>query len=96
MSVYVDNINLPFRGGIYCHMVADSTDELDEMADKIGLKRSWIQNPGTIFEHYDVSLFKKQLALDEGAIEISVKKFVSRIESKRKLKNNNQGKSETK
>jgi len=68
--VYVDGVEIPFKGKIMCHMIADSTEELNEMADLIGLNRSWIQNPGSLFEHYDVSLGKKRIAIENGAKEI--------------------------
>jgi cytoplasmic iron level regulating protein YaaA (DUF328/UPF0246 family) len=38
MSVYVDMAIFPFRGQMYCHMMADTLDELHIMADNIGLK----------------------------------------------------------
>lgn len=65
MTVYIDDMEIPFRNMIMCHMIADTERELHEMADKIGLKRSWYQD-----DHYDVSLSKKKLALQRGAKEI--------------------------
>lgn len=70
--VYVDNMNAPFGDMIMCHMVADSSEELLLMADKIGVKRKWIQYPGTDHEHFDICLSKKKLALKAGAQEISM------------------------
>lgn len=66
MTVYVDDMEIPFNGMKMCHMIADTDQELHEMADAIGLKRSWYQG-----DHYDVSLSKKQEALDHGAEAIS-------------------------
>lgn len=71
MSVYVDSANLPFRRMRMCHLIADSTEELLEFVDKIGVQRKWIQHAGTYREHFDICLTKKQLALQSGAIEIS-------------------------
>ena len=51
-------------------MLADSTEELVQMARAIGLKDHWIQSPGTYREHYDVSLGKRRLAVERGAVEI--------------------------
>lgn len=69
--VYIDNFNAPFRGMIMCHMIADTTEELLQMADKIDLPRKYIQHAGTAQEHFDVCLSKKQKAIKHGAIEIS-------------------------
>lgn len=54
--VYIDNMNAPFGRMIMCHMIADTKEELLEMADKIGVQRKWIQEEGTWQEHFDVSL----------------------------------------
>lgn len=54
-----------------CHMVADSQDELFAMADRIGVARKWIQKINTSQEHFDICKSKRQLAIGNGAIEIS-------------------------
>jgi hypothetical protein len=69
--VYVDDMNAPFRGMIMCHMMADTTEELLAMADKIGVRRKWIQYPNTPKEHFDVCLSKKTKALQAGAQEVT-------------------------
>ena len=69
--VYVDDMNTKFGRMIMCHMMADSTEELLEMADKIGVQKKWIQYPGTPKEHFDISLGKKKLAIQNGAKEIT-------------------------
>lgn len=60
---------------IMCHMVADSIDELHEMADIIGVNRKWFQSH-TKYPHYDICLSKKKIALEHGAIECSKKELV--------------------
>lgn len=71
MSVYVDDYNAKFRRMIMCHMMADTTKELLDMVDKIGVNRKWIQYPGTGKEHFDICLSKKKLAIQFGAKEVS-------------------------
>lgn len=71
--VYVDEMVFwPNKGfsGKWCHMWADTIKELHEMADKIGLKRSWFQpsKGGWKPDHYDLRKSKQILALDNGAI----------------------------
>ena len=51
-------------------MTADTRAELDAMADRIGLRRSWIQHPGTWKEHYDLTRSKRCAAVAAGAIEV--------------------------
>ena len=71
MAVYVDDMKARLGRMIFCHMIADSTSELLEMADRIGVSRRWIQNAGKASEHFDVSLGKRALAVKAGAKEIS-------------------------
>jgi Protein of unknown function (DUF4031) len=68
--VYVDDMKAKFGQMTMCHMLADTTGELNRMADKIGVKRKWIQNPGTYLEHYDICLSKRALAVRYGAKQI--------------------------
>lgn len=70
--VYVDNMEAKFGRMVMCHMIADTTEELLEMADKIGVQRKWIQYPGTYNEHFDVSKGARQMAIFYGAQQISM------------------------
>lgn len=72
MTVYVDDMEARFRAMKMCHMIADSTPELLEMADKIGIARKWIQHPGTHREHFDIPKYKRARAVKQGAREISM------------------------
>lgn len=74
--VYVDSFNAPFGRMVMCHMMADTTQELLDMVDKIGVQRKWIQDKGTSREHFDIALSKKKLALQHGAIEVGRKEIV--------------------
>jgi hypothetical protein len=48
-------------------MMADTVEELHEMADKIGLKRSWFQKESHV-PYYDLTESKRTLALKYGAV----------------------------
>lgn len=73
--VYVDSMQAPFGRMIMCHMMADTTEELMAMADKIGVKRKWIQDAHTPREHFDICLSKRKLAVDNGARELGWKEM---------------------
>ena len=83
MTVYVDDFDCEYRGMKMSHMIADSTEELLAMADKIEVQRKWIQKSGTCQEHFDICLSKKQKAIKNGAVlitkrqlsEMTIKKF---------------------
>lgn len=68
MAVYVDNARIPWRGKLWCHLVADSVDELHLFASRLGLRRSWFQKFAT-YPHYDVTVECRKNALALGAFE---------------------------
>jgi hypothetical protein len=89
MSVYVDVSMWTYTSpsGLtmkMCHMTADTSQELLAMADRLGLRRSWIQNRGTEKEHFDVCKSKRALAVRFGAIELSKREAAIWIGERRK------------
>jgi hypothetical protein len=66
MAIYVDDEQIPWRGKLWCHLVADSLDELHEFAGRLGLRLSWFQ-ARSVYPHYDVSLNVRDRALSLGA-----------------------------
>jgi hypothetical protein len=80
VSVYVDPLfeaqprtaQARRHGKKWCHMIADSTEELLAMATKIGLRHSWIQcaGMGRHREHFDVVPAKRAAAIRAGALEL--------------------------
>jgi len=79
MPVYVDNFPGRFGRMNMCHMIADTTEELLNMVDKIGVQRKWIQEPGTYNEHFDICLSKKKKAIDFGAIQIGFRDYANMV-----------------
>ncbi len=76
MSVYVDDMKAPYRGMIMCHMTASTPEELDAMADKIGVNRKWIQESGSGIIHYDICQTKRKAAIDAGAMSVTARAVV--------------------
>lgn len=79
MAVYIDNFNAKFGNMVMCHMIADTTEELLAMVDKIGVQRKWIQDAGTYSEHFDICLSKKAKAIKHGAIEINFREYARKV-----------------
>jgi len=52
-----------------CHLLADTEDELHELADEIGLKRAWFQAKSV--PHYDLTSSMRRKALAAGVQSIS-------------------------
>lgn len=83
MSVYVDSMRASYGRMVMCHMIADSTRELLAMADRIGVKRRWLQDAGTYREHFDICLTKRSAAVVAGAIEVTQRELADRIRRRR-------------
>jgi glucan phosphoethanolaminetransferase (alkaline phosphatase superfamily) len=74
--VYVDNMYENPIGQFgrmkMSHMAADTHDELIAMAKKIGVNTRWIQDEGEGGEHFDVSMSKREAAIQAGAKAVSM------------------------
>lgn len=70
MTVYIDDAFIQYGRMKMCHLMSDEVgethDEIHQFASGIGLKKSWFHN-----DHYDVSISKRELAIQHGAVEIS-------------------------
>lgn len=86
MAVYVDNMRAKFGRMVMCHMLADSREELDAMADQIGVARKWVQYPGTYKEHYDIALSARAKAVAAGAVEIDMRDTGLMMRERRRAK----------
>ena len=74
------------KSNIWCHMIADDLGELHTMAAKIGLKRSWFQHKSNGTPHYDLTLAKRRLAIEKGAISIDWRTFAKKTQEMRELR----------
>ena len=79
MAVYVDDMYRSPMGRFgrmkMSHMVADTEEELYEMARAIRLNTKWVQHAemGKGWIHFDVSMQYRQRAVNLGAIELSMR-----------------------
>jgi len=92
MSVYVDDMlmqaDVPNGGrtvrGRWSHLIADTQEELHDFAARLGLRRSWFQEPKGFGSlplkpeslkaqqwHYDVTGPKREQAIKMGAIPVT-------------------------
>lgn len=91
MSVYVDDMEAEFtpthvkhRTYVMCHMIADTHQELIQMAETIGVQRKWIQQPGNHGEHFDICKSKRVLAVRAGAVELSTRDLAQKTFDRRR------------
>ena len=93
MSVYVDAIgpvvmNKNWRWPTACHMIADTEDELHDMALRLRLKHSWCQKKNNNIPHYDLTENKRKQAVKLGCIEIGLQEMGKRIREYRLMRAN--------
>lgn len=93
MAVYVDTIgatapSAKWRYKQSCHMFADTSEELDAMAERLRLRPQWKQDPFTPSEHYDLVASKRAEAIGYGAVSVERRFFVEVIERKREAGRN--------
>lgn len=77
MAVYVDSEGIQWRGRSWCHLVADSLDELHAFAAQLGLKRHWFQER-SYYPHYDVTMSVRDKAIRIGAIDADRETIITR------------------
>lgn len=82
MAIYVDFVCIEFRGHRWCHMLADTLQELHEFAELIDVdKRLFHRNAS--YPHYDVTVQMRATAIEHGALPADRRKI---IECAKKLK----------
>ena len=74
--VYVGPCEYPigklWKGQKWCHMFADTVEELHAMADQIGMRREWFQGaPKHKLEHYDLNSARRGKAVAAGAVSLT-------------------------
>lgn len=82
MAIYVDFVSIEFKGYKWCHMLADSLQELHEFADLIEVDKRLFHKKAS-YPHYDITTQMREAALENGAIKASRKQI---IDAAKKLK----------
>jgi hypothetical protein len=77
MAIYVDEIKI-HPSGEWCHLMADSDEELHTFAAKLGMSRSWVHHHRGRVDvlHYDLRPSKRALAIQLGATEVKTKDYL--------------------
>ena len=76
MAIYVDFMCIEYRGYKWCHMLADSLQELHDFAELIEVdKRLFHRNAS--YPHYDVTVQMRLLAIENGALPADRKKIIA-------------------
>lgn len=79
MTVYVDRAIHRWRGQLWCHLFADTEEELHEFGKRIGMRRAWFQSDVRL-PHYDINRNRRRLAVEAGAVEVDFRFVACRIQ----------------
>jgi Protein of unknown function (DUF4031) len=75
MAILVDEPIWPFRGGLWCHLVSDTSyDELHDIAGRLGIPRRGFQG-----DHYDLPDYLRDDAIALGAHPVSGRELITRL-----------------
>lgn len=76
MSVYVDRAKVPFKGKEWCHLMADTLEELHQFAHRLGIDARLFHRSAS-YPHYDITLQMRVIAIAHGAIDADRKTIIA-------------------
>lgn len=65
----------------WCHLFADTDEELHEFASLLGMKREWFQEHD-VASHYDITPNRRAAAIEQGATQITTKNYIRLMRKK--------------
>ena len=88
MACYVDRLidytgRVPYRHKVWCHLVADSDQELLACAAELGLSEAWLQGSRTWDTHFDLPAPLRPAAMQLGAVEVDFRFMGRRTRARR-------------
>ena len=81
--LYVDHARISYQRMLVNHLMADTSQELQQPEIDLGLPRGSVQHPGEAKELLDVCEEKRRLAIKMGARPISPKELVEIVRRRR-------------
>lgn len=73
--VYVDDAFVESRGRRWCHLLADSVEELHAFAVEMGLSKYAFHRAARI-PHYDITASQRQQVLKRGVLPVTVRQAI--------------------
>jgi Protein of unknown function (DUF4031) len=85
VAVYVDEALWEHRGRMWCHITADSVEELHAFASRLGIPRRAFQSrPGRPWvDHYDLPEEYRGQAVARGAVPLTFREAVGHMRERR-------------
>lgn len=79
--VYVDDAFIPHNNKTWCHLMADTDQELEAFAHRVGLPKSWKHG-----DHYDLVSSQRLHVIRNGAQRVTAREMVGIRRRLRKAK----------
>jgi hypothetical protein len=88
VACYVDRLidytdRVPYRHKVWCHLVADSDDELLACAAELGLSEAWLQGTRGWDSHFDLPAPLRPAAVALGAVPVDFRFMGRRTRARR-------------
>jgi hypothetical protein len=88
VACYVDRLidytgRVAYRHKVWCHLVADSDDELVACADELGVSEAWLQGTRGWDSHFDLPAPLRPVARSLGAIDVDFRFMGRRTRARR-------------
>jgi len=88
VACYVDRLidytgRVPYRHKVWCHLVADSDQELLACAAELGLSEAWLQGSRSWDTHFDLPAPLRPAAMQLGAVEVDFRFMGRRTRARR-------------
>lgn len=88
MACYVDTVRSYPDAGLrfteFCHLLADTREELHAMADEIGMPQRFFQDHLWRW-HYDLPAHLRLLAVGHGAVEVTLREVADLLRRRREV-----------
>ena len=68
MAIYVDRAKVSFKGREWCHLMADTLEELHQFARLLDIDARLFHRTAS-YPHYDITLEMRMLVIAHGAID---------------------------
>ncbi len=68
MAIYVDRAKVSFKGRLWCHLMADTLEELHAFARSLEIDARLFHRTAS-YPHYDITLEMRMLVIAHGAID---------------------------
>jgi len=74
--VYVDNAKVPFKDQYWCHLMADTLEELHQFTQLLGIDPRLFHRTAS-YPHYDITLEMREKVIQHGAIQADRRTIIS-------------------